>query len=215
MVDTWTADLWFDPSCPYSRLTARWLQEAAQVRPISVRWRVMSLSVLNEGRDDDPEGDPDGYLWIAARICAAVQTEHGHDALGRFYDELWAPQEHSGAADGDSGAAADYEEVFENALARAGLPPELAQAGYSDAYDRALRESHDEGYRRVGGDVGSPILAAAPAPPSPGTGSAAMFGPVVSQVPCGEDAGRLWDGAVLVAATPGFHTVKGPPQPEL
>src|SRR5699024_840839 len=96
MADTWTADFWFDPSCPYTRLTARWLAEAARVRPINVRRRVMSLAVLNEGRDDDPEGDPEGYLWIPARICAAVQVEHGHEALSRFYDALWASRERSG-----------------------------------------------------------------------------------------------------------------------
>jgi len=39
----------------------------------------------------------------------------------------------------------------------------------------------------------------------------AFFGPVISEVPRGEAAGRLWDGVVLVAATPGFHELKGPP----
>ncbi|KIH97871.1 DSBA oxidoreductase [Streptomonospora alba] len=203
MSDTWTADLWFDPSCPYSRLTARWLAEAAHVRPISLRWRVMSLAVLNEGRDDDPEGDSEGYLWIPARICAAVQVEHGHDALGRFYDALWAAREHSGG---------ERITGFEEALAHAGLPAELAQAGFADSYDGALRASHSTGLGLVGGEVGSPILAAA-APD--GTRVAAVFGPVISQVPRGEAAGRLWDGTVLAAGTPGFHTIQGPPQAEI
>ncbi|GAA1762343.1 MULTISPECIES: disulfide bond formation protein DsbA [Streptomonospora] len=202
MADTWTADFWFDPSCPYTRVTARWLAEAARVRPISVRWRVMSLSVLNEHRDDDPEGDPEGYLWIPARICAAVQAEHGHDALGRFYDALWASREQ----------ADDYAAGFEHALVQAGLPAGLARAGTSDAYDGALRASHEEGFGLVGGDAGTPVLAAT-APD--GRRVAAMFGPVVSRVPRGEEAGRLWDGAVLVAGTAGFHTIKGPPEAEI
>ncbi|QBI55806.1 hypothetical protein EKD16_20220 [Streptomonospora litoralis] len=178
--------------------------EATQVRPISVRWRVMSLAVLNEGREDDPEGDPEGYLWIPARICAAVQVEHGHEALGRFYDALWASRESGGSYDPVAG--------FAEVLAHAGLPAELARVGTSDAYDGALRASHAEGYGLVGGDIGSPVLAAT-APD--GRRAAALFGPVISQVPRGEDAGRLWDGAVLVAGTPGFHTVKGPPQAEI
>ncbi|MUL42287.1 disulfide bond formation protein DsbA [Streptomonospora sp. PA3] len=202
MADTWTADLWVDPSCPYSRLTARWLMEAVQVRPISLRWHVMSLAVLNEGRDDDPEGDPEGYLWIPARICAAVQTEHGHDALGRFYDALWESRERGGE---------DWVAGFEEVLAGAGLPADLARAGFSEAYDAALRASHDEGFGLVGGDVGTPVLAAT----APDGTRAAVFGPVVSEVPRGESAGRLWDGTVLVAATPGFHTLQGPPQAQI
>src|SRR5690606_6942544 len=94
MAETWTADIWFDPSCPLSRVTARWLAEAARVRPIAVRRHVMSLTILNEHRDDDPEGDPEGYLLIPARICAAVRSRYGSDALGRFHDALWSGEEH-------------------------------------------------------------------------------------------------------------------------
>lgn len=68
------ADVWFDPSCPYTRVTSRWLLEVAKVRPIEVRWQMMSLSVLNENRDDDSEGDPEGYLWAPVRICARRPT---------------------------------------------------------------------------------------------------------------------------------------------
>ncbi|MBP2364814.1 mycothiol-dependent nitroreductase Rv2466c family protein [Pseudonocardia parietis] len=91
-VDTvpgWTVDFWLDPACPLTRHTARWVVRIAEEVPLQVRWRVMSLSVLNEHRDDDPEDDPHGYLWIPARVAAAVQTEDGHTALGRFYDALW------------------------------------------------------------------------------------------------------------------------------
>lgn len=182
------ADFWFDPSCPYTWKTSRWLVEVAEIRPVSVRWRVMSLSVLNEHRDDDPEGDPDGYLWIPARICAAVQQEHGHEALGRFYTELWSRE--SGAEDwiGD----------FARALDRAGLPSELASIGTE--YDDVLRASHAAAMDVLGPHVGSPIIA---------VDGIAFFGPVISVVPTGEQAGRLWDGTLLVAGTPGFHELKG------
>ncbi|MBB4933807.1 hypothetical protein F4561_004627 [Lipingzhangella halophila] len=193
-----TVDFWFDPSCPYTFVASLWLREVATVRPIEVGWHVMSLSVLNEGRGDDPEGDPEGYLWVPARICAAVQQEHGHAALGRFYAELWRDEEGEGHGDwlGD----------FHTALDRTGLPRELAEAGSTSDYDETLRASHAEGTALVGTHVGTPIVAADRHSERP----VAFFGPVLSRVPRGEEAGRLWDGALLVAATTGFHEMKGP-----
>ncbi|WP_017622501.1 mycothiol-dependent nitroreductase Rv2466c family protein [Nocardiopsis chromatogenes] len=191
----WTVDFWFDPSCPLTRNTARWLLEASDRRPITITWRVMSLSVLNEGRDDDPEGDPDGYLWIPARICAAVQHEHGHDALGRFYRALW-----SAAENGDG----DWIGGFAEALAAAGLPPELAAAGEGTDYDGVLRASHEEGTSLVGEGTGTPVTAVT----APDGGRTAFFGPVVHEVPTGPSAADLWDGALLIAGVPGFRELK-------
>ena len=188
------ADFWFDPACPYTWVTSRWLVEVTKVRPVSVRWRVMSLSVLNEGRDDDPEGDPDGYLWVPVRVCAAVQQEYGHDALGRFYTELWS-REHG--TENWLGDLAD-------ALERAGLPRRVAEAATSTEHDAAVRASHAEAMARLGPHVGTPIIATT----TPDGADVAFFGPVISQVPTGARAGDLWDGTLLVAGTPGFHELK-------
>ncbi|MEU5879265.1 DsbA family protein [Spirillospora sp. NPDC047279] len=184
------ADIWFDPACPYTWITSRWLLEAAQVRPIEIRWHVLSLSVLNEGRDDDPEGDPEGFLWLPVRVCAAIVRHHGQEALGRFYTEF------------GHGTSEEDWEGFEAPLSRAGLPVELAAAAETEEYDDAVRASTAEGIGRIGDHVGTPIIA---------VGDVAFFGPVMSQIPKGEDAGRLWDGTLLVASTPGFHELKGRP----
>ncbi|WP_184545592.1 mycothiol-dependent nitroreductase Rv2466c family protein [Streptosporangium becharense] len=200
------ADFWFDPSCPYTWITSRWLLEVEKVRPVEVRWHVMSLSVLNEGRDDDPEGDPEGYLWVPVRVCAAVLREHGQQALGRFYTALWTR--------GDDRDEQDWIGSLHDALAAAGLPRELAEAGTSTAYDEAVRASHAEGMRLIGGDtgghVGTPVVAVTGADDE----RVVFFGPVLSRIPTGERAGRLWDGTLLVAGTPGFHELKGPPHEE-
>ncbi|MGP3931121.1 mycothiol-dependent nitroreductase Rv2466c family protein [Nonomuraea sp. KM88] len=198
------ADIWFDPSCPYTWVTSRWLLEVRKVRPVEVRWHVMSLSVLNEGRDDDPEGDPEGYLWVPVRVCAAVRRHHGQEALGRFYTALWTT--------GDGG---DWIGDLRAALESAGLPAGLAEAGLSTDYDDDVRASHAEGIALVGEHVGTPIVAVTGTGDGPGgSGRIAFFGPVVSRVPRGEDAGRLWDGTLLVAGTPGFHELKGGPHRE-
>ncbi|TDE57239.1 disulfide bond formation protein DsbA [Nonomuraea mesophila] len=192
--------MWFDPSCPYTWVTSRWLLEVRKVRPVEVRWHVMSLSVLNEGRDDDPEGDPEGYLWVPVRVCAAVLRQHGQEALGRFYTALWT-----------TGGDGDWIADLRTALESAGLPAELAAAGTSTDYDDDVRASHAEGVALAGEHVGTPIVAVTGAD---GGGRVAFFGPVMSRIPRGEDAGRLWDGTLLVAGTAGFHELKGGPHQE-
>ncbi|AVT34886.1 disulfide bond formation protein DsbA [Plantactinospora sp. BC1] len=200
MPETIVADFWFDPSCPYTWTTSRWLLEVAKVRPVEPRWHLMSLSVLNEGRDDDPEGDPEGYLWVPVRICAAVRQQHGPEALARLYTAMWT------TARGDG----DWLGDLHTALDAAGLPRELVEAGMSTGYDDAVRASHAEAIALVGTHVGTPIIAVT------GTDGRriAFFGPVISRIPTGEQAGRLWDGTLLVAGVPGFHELKGAPHAE-
>ncbi|MEU1020343.1 DsbA family protein [Streptomyces sp. NPDC005900] len=187
-----SVDFWFDPVCPYTWITSRWLREVEGVRDVSVRWRVMSLAVLNEGRESDPE-DPEGrygeYLRAHGRVCAAVREQHGNTALGRYFDALGR---HIHERRDWSGTTA--------ALAEAGLPAALAAAATTTEYDAAVRASHQEGIALVGEDVGTPVLAV--------DGVGALFGPVVSPAPRGEAAGRLWDGVVLMAGVESFYEFK-------
>ncbi|MEE1938228.1 disulfide bond formation protein DsbA [Streptomyces sp. TRM 70361] len=185
-------DFWFDPVCPYTWITSRWLREVERVRPVRVRWRLMSLQVLNEGREvnpEDPEGEWGEYLWHPVRMCAAVEREYGTEAMGRFYDRLGERLHVRGEWDAPAGALADC-----------GLPAERAAAAESTAYDAAVRASHAEAMALVGEDVGTPVTAV----PAPDGGRAGLFGPVVSPAPRGEAAGRLWDGVQLLASVPGF-----------
>ncbi|MDP9842628.1 DsbA family protein [Streptosporangium lutulentum] len=195
------ADLWFDPSCPYTWITSRWLLEVEKVRPVEVRWHVMSLSVLNEGRDEDPEGDTEGYLWVPVRICAAVRQEYGQEALVRLYTAMWTVGRERGQ---------DWPGSLHDALTAAGLPLELAESGMSTAYDDVVRASHAEGIGLIGDHVGTPVVAVTGADGE----RVVFFGPVISRIATGEQAGRLWDGTLLVAGTPGFHELKSAPHEE-
>ena len=80
-----------------------------------------------------------------------------------------------------------------------GLPASLAEAAGSTEWDAKLKESHHAGMDQVGMDVGTPVIS---------TEGTAFFGPVVTPAPKGEAAGRLWDGVLLVASTPGFYELK-------
>ncbi|WP_454300203.1 mycothiol-dependent nitroreductase Rv2466c family protein [Salana multivorans] len=194
----WTVDFWLDPSCPLTRHTARWITAVAAQKPIDVRWRVMSLSVLNEHREDDPEGDPEGYLWIPARIAAAVQAEHGHDALGAFYDALWTKP--------DGSERADDEWIVDigDALRRAGLPTDLEEVGTSTDYDAVVRASHHDGVDRIDAEIGTPVLVIT----TPGGEQRAFFGPVLSGVPTAADALALWEAALLLIRVPLLREIK-------
>ncbi|SDK59210.1 disulfide bond formation protein DsbA [Nonomuraea jiangxiensis] len=191
----WTVDFWLDPCCPLTRLTARWLAVVAREVPLDVRWRVMSLSVLNEHRDVDPEGDDSGYLWIPARIAAAVQAEHGHAALGAFHEALWTDPD---------GTHREWIGDLAEALRRCGLPPGLAAAGHTTGYDAALRASHQDGVGRIDAEIGTPVLAVT----TPDGEQHALFGPVITAVPPPAQALRLWQGTLLLAGVPGFREIK-------
>jgi len=186
------AEFWFDPICPWAWLTSRWLLEVEQVRRVTPHWNVMSLSVLNQDRDlsDDYRAKLD-KAWGPVRVCIAAAEQHGDDVLGPLYTAL-------GRRFHNEGREKDRVTI-EEALEEAGLPVALADAMESTEYDDAVRKSHRAGIDQVGMDVGTPVISVE---------GVAFFGPVVTPVPRGEAAGRLWDGVLLVAGTDGFFEIK-------
>lgn len=191
----YSLDFWLDPACPLTRVTARWVCSITERVPLDVRWRVMSLSVLNEHRAEDPEGDEEGYLWIPARVATAVAVHHGHTALGEFHDALWTDQD---------GAQRDWIGDLAEALRRCDLPATLANAGFSSAYDAVLRESHQDGVGRIDGEIGTPVLAIT----TPAGAQHAVFGPVLTELPAPDDALHLWQATLRLANIPAFRELK-------
>jgi 2-hydroxychromene-2-carboxylate isomerase len=187
-----TVDFWFDPICPWAWMTSRWMDEVEQVRPVDVRWHVMSLAVLNDGRDLPAEYQAMMQkAWGPVRVVTAAQALHGDDVVKPLYDAMGTRFHPKGIK--------DYDQVIAEALAEVGLPAELAAYATNEEYDAQLRASHEDGISRVGQDVGTPVIA---------VGDVAFFGPVVTPAPKGEAAAKLWDGVVLVAGTPGFYEIK-------
>jgi 2-hydroxychromene-2-carboxylate isomerase len=186
-------DFWFDPLCPWAWITSRWMLEVQQVRPVQVRWHVMSLAVLNEGKTDMPERYVElmKQAWGPVRVAIAAEQRFGPEVLGPLYTALGTRFHHE-KLDRDRA-------TVEAALAEAGLPTDLADAMESTEYDEALRASHAAGIERVGYEVGTPILS---------MNGTSIFGPVVTPIPRGEAAARLWDGVNLVTQTDGFFELK-------
>ncbi|HLH57789.1 MAG TPA: disulfide bond formation protein DsbA [Streptosporangiaceae bacterium] len=186
-------DFWFDPICPWAWIASRWMLEVEQVRPVKTVWHVMSLSVLNSDKEDLPDRYRESMAtgWGPVRICVAAGQQFGPDVLGPLYTALGTRFHHD--------KAPRERATYEAALTDAGLPTSLADAAESTEYDEALRASHKDGMDRVGYEVGTPVIS---------VNGASIFGPVVSPIPRGEAAARLWDGVQLIAGTDGFFELK-------
>ena len=185
-------DFWFDPICPWAWISSRWMLEVEKVRPVEVTWHVMSLAVLNADKDV-PEAYREGLrtAWGPVRIVTAAQQAHGPEVVGPLYTAL-GTRFHNGKEPRERA-------TYEAALADVGLPAGLADAADSTEYDDAIRVSHADGIDRVGQEVGTPVIS---------VNGMSVFGPVLSPIPRGEAAAKLWDGVLLIAGTDGFFELK-------
>ena len=185
-------DLWFDPIDPWTWMASRWLLEVQTVRSVKTSFHVMSMSLLNSGKDTEPDEQARMDEGRGpARVALAVGEQYGQEQLAAFYTAIGSRIHEKQQGLG--------RETIDGALADVGLPPELAGQAETDDNDDALRSSHHAGIDPLRCDVDTPIIHINGVP---------LVGPVLSPAPQGEEAGRLFDGALALASYPGFFELK-------
>jgi 2-hydroxychromene-2-carboxylate isomerase len=210
-----TVDFWFDPACPWAWITSRWILEVGKVRPVEIRWREMSLSIINEPQEMSAE-----YRRVVelgrgtVRVFAAARKAVGDDAVGELYTTLGtrlhgrdglfqqARAEGRGSLADRAALLEGLESVIAGALADAGLPADLIAARTEASWDDAIRASHDlvPAGERKQTLIGVPTISV--------NGHAGQFGPVISEIATGERAGLLWDAFRVFAMEETFFEIK-------
>jgi len=189
-----TVKFWFDPACPFAWITSRWIREVEEVRDIKVDFNVISLGVLNE-KKEDPNNPETQKKWQGARAALAVRERHGVQKVSEFYTAAGTRIHNQGYG------IDDYEAALSEALKEIGVDDaaEILAESTKETYDQGLRDSTQAALSLVGNDVGTPIIA---------IGESAFFGPVMTRIPRGEQAGKIWDGFAALVEYPYFYELK-------
>jgi hypothetical protein len=197
-------DFFFDPVCPWAYITSRWVVEVQQQRDYAVNWRFISLKMINQDRTDDaytPQYRAVHALGLQGlRIADAIRLVDPA-AVGEFYTSLGKSIHRDGGRDA---LIADPSTAFKTILSSIGQPAELAAAADDDGHDAYIAEETELAFSRTGRDVGTPILTFHPGQANEGS----FFGPVISSIPRGDDAVRLWDAIELIATSSGMAELK-------
>ena len=172
---------YFDVSCPFCWVTSRWIKEVEKVRDIEVEWKPMSLSVLNEGRDELPEEYKFMMQcnWTPARLFNAVFSQDGQEAVDKLYTALGTKIHNENRIDRHAHVDEPehaFDELIKETLAEVGLPEERLAQALTTEFDELMRENHAEAMKEVGNDVGTPVVK---------LNDVAFFGPVLTRIPRG------------------------------
>ncbi len=186
------ATYYFDPACPFTWRTSRWLVSVAAERDVTVRWRAFSLSILNGGDAPEQYRPMMAASSRALRLVEALAADHRDDEVAAFYTELGTRSFEAGEMLSD--------DIVVAAAEAAGIADPKAILDDS-AWDEAVRSSHETAFASAGPDIGSPVLAVEGAP-------RAVHGPIIGDVPSREEALAIWDAVVPLARSATFFEVK-------
>jgi len=201
-------EFFWDPICPFSWITSRWIDKVVAQTDYSVDWQLFSLRLINRDKDYATEFPPEyprlhGAGLRMLRAAASVRAELGRDRMGPLYsafgESIWDQE-----PGGPGGLRADVGETahIEAVLASIDLPTTFATAADDDSWDAEILEESERALSRTGRDVGTPIISFHP------PDGCSFFGPVISEIPSDEDAVRLWESVIELATFPGFAEMK-------
>ena len=201
------ADLqfYFDPVCPWAYITSRWVTEVRAQRGYDVSWKFISLFMINDerGYGEGNKAWRDGHFagLQALRVASAARAAAGNDAVDAVYTALGKAIHADKRRPEQSGG---MQNLLRSVLGEAGLNADWAASADDELHDEVIRHETKFALESTGKDVGTPILIF-----NPGTSEqASFFGPVISKIPRGADAVRLWDAVYTIATTSGMAELK-------
>ena len=198
-------EFFYDPICPWAWITSRWVVEVQQQRHYEVEWRPISLWIVNEDRKSEwytPEyraGHLIGHQML--RVADALREQGDLAAVGALYTTV-GEAFHLGKRRDEM--KADPVEFMSEMLGATGLDTSLAKHAEDESHDDHLRAEVELAFSRTGRDVGTPILTFHPGTEREGS----FFGPVISRIPRGAEAVKLWDAVEIIATMSGVAELK-------
>jgi predicted DsbA family dithiol-disulfide isomerase len=188
------ATYFFDPACPFTWRTSRWLVSVAPERDVTIRWRAFSLAILNGDNVPDQYKPMMAASSRALRMVEALRADHRDTEIGAFYREIGDRTHEAGAMISD--------DIVLSAAEAAGIADPKAILD-DPAWDEAVRESHEAGLASAGPDIGSPVLEIEGA-------ERGVHGPILSLdgTPERDEALAIWDAVVPLARSTAFFEVK-------
>ena len=198
-------EFFFDPGCPWAWVTSRWVTEVCDIRKYEVSWKFVSLSMINSdrgyGANDDYHKTIHNFGLAALRVASAARAAEGNDGVRKFYSEFGNSFHNQKKREGfDNNKHKLLTEILQSGL----LPTIWADSFEDETHTPVIRYETDLALSRTGKDVGTPILTFKPGAPNEGS----FFGPVISKIPRGEDAVKLWDAIEIIATTSGMAELK-------
>lgn len=221
-------EFFWDPVCPFAWITSRWIEKVMEQRDYSVRWRFISLRLLNAHLEYDSHFPPDYEHGHTAglrmlRVASAIREDHGEPAMKGLYDAFGSSVFDVDRSEGglDPGAQPrswlGTAEHLETVLTALGYDRSYAAAAEDEGRNAIVQADTDAALKMTGRDVGTPIIffygtdGSSGTDGSKGTDGAeptAFFGPVISRVPDDAEALELWDAVTTLAAFPSFTEMK-------
>lgn len=191
---------YFDPICPFSWITSRWLLQVSNEREIDITWKPFCLAMKNnevepsDGEDDYAQAHRDGLRTLRVLLAAGKE----HDTL--LIDGYTA----SGMVHHLMGNRLDDDGIRSMLVDHLNLPDTLLAAADDTTHDNELRTSLDEAIATVGDDIGVPTIVYE----LPNGTKQGYFGPVLNELPDLEESLAIWDGLSKLATTKHFYELK-------
>lgn len=191
-------EFYFDPSCPFSWITSRWLHVVSAERDIKITWQPFSLALKNNELTKLP-GET-SYAKIHRSTHRLIRVILEASKQGADIGELYTA---AGIQIHVVGKEVD-DKLINHVIKSQQLAESLLAVADDTNLDKELQGSIKNATDIVGNDVGVPIIIF----DAPSGGRQGYFGPVLNELPDKDESLLIWDGLSKLANVSSFYELK-------